>query len=142
MRLFEQQIILGKEVYIFNIYEIHMAANEEITPVGARTVARAALYLCTPTCHSPSPALVTEPHSDGNCLSPKDEGLQTVLDVKESRQARTLETLPKREVFHDKDRQFFSLKNRTIVWLATWCSHFARATPSSTACMVTSCSRD
>lgn len=119
MRLVEQQRILGKELYIFNIYELQRAANEEITLVSARTVARAALYLCTPSCYSPSPALVMEPHRDGNCLSPKDEGLQTVLDMKESRQARTLEILPKRELLDDKDSQVFPLKNRMMVG----CSH-------------------
>lgn len=111
MRLFEQQRILGKEVYTFNIYEIQVAANEEITPVkywDPDSSQSSSVHLCTPSCYGHSPALVTEPHRDRNRLSPKDDGLQTVLDMKEPRQACTLETLPKRELFDEKDSQFFS----------------------------------
>ena len=44
-----------------------------------------------------------EPPRDGNCLSPKDYVMQTVLDMKEYRQACTLEILLKRKFSDDED---------------------------------------
>lgn len=68
-------------------------------------MARAALYTSVPPFILQPQTLLwsVEPHRDGNCLSLKDDVLQTVLDVKESRQACTFKILLKRELFDEKD---------------------------------------
>lgn len=71
-----------------------MVAAKEAHGYRTKNMTAARDVLCT---------FLLEPHRDGNCLSPKDYVMQTVLDMKEYRQACTLEILLKREFFDEED---------------------------------------
>lgn len=88
MRLFEQQRILGKEAFIFNTYEIQVAADEEITRArnwDPDSVQSSSARLCATAYPSHRPCCGPQSHTEVEVVYPQRILYCTVLDMKEFR---------------------------------------------------------